>query len=114
MVSPHAADTRLRTPARWRSAPVPDGYGSIPHTAATGAVHLPTRLWWSGQSPVFDLTIKAERRRVYELVLQVGSAQDVEQLIDPDLLCQEWDTLIRPAAVRETWQPWIDAQRNLR
>ena len=103
------ADGRLRTPARWRSAPVPAGYGSRPHCGEVDVVHLPLHLWWSGESPELDLTIPAQRRRVFELVLQVGLAEDVERFVDPVLLCAEWNDMVRPAAVIETWQPWIDA-----
>ncbi len=76
-----------------------------PRTSAVGVVQPPARLWWSGGSPTFDLTIRSERRRVYELVLQVGTTQDVEHLIDPDLLSQEWDTMIRPPQSSKPGKP---------
>lgn len=101
-------DGRLRTPARWRSAPVPDDFGVQPFNGEQCVVRLPLHLWWSGESIERDLRVPEQRRRVYEIVLQVGSAQDVERFIDPQLLCADWDILIRPTAVIETWQPWID------
>lgn len=107
-----AADQRLRTPARWRSAPVPDGFGDTSFSGLVGLVELPLRLDWSPGGITRDLTDPTQRRFVYQVVLRIGTAEDVATYIDPVLLLDEWDTLILPDAVNETWQPWISQRAS--
>jgi len=97
----------LRTPARWRSAEIPHRYGSVRYCGPEGRVGLPVRLDWSSGGTVRDLRDPVQRRRVYEIVLSVGSADDVLRYIDPDALVEVWSSLVVSAAVRETWEPWI-------
>ncbi len=102
----------LRTPARWRTAPIPGGFGSDPYTGLEGPVELPGRLEWSTRGVTRDLHDPEDRQVVYEIVLTEGTAEDVLAYIDPVLLLAGWDSLTIPPAVRETWQPWI-TQRSM-
>ncbi len=104
---------RLRTPARWRTAPIPDGYGTRPYEGLTGPVVLPLALDWSTSGVVRDLDDPVDRRVVYEIVLTVGTAADVEKYVDPILLIELWPTLTKPGAVIEMWEPWIAEHQNL-
>ncbi len=107
--------TGLRTPARWRSAPVPDGFGDGPGPAvASGRVMLPLWLDWSGPPAERDLDDPVQRRWVYELVLTNGAEADVWAYIDPAVLVADWDELHLPAAVRETWAGWVAGRRGRR
>ncbi len=102
----------LRTPARWRSAPIPDGFGDNAHTGLAGLVELPLRLDWSPGGITRDLNDPVQRRFVYQVVLRIGTAEDVEAYVDPVLLLGDWETLVLPDAVKETWQPWITQQAS--
>lgn len=100
----------LHTPARWRTAPVPDGFGDAPYTGLEGPVELPVRLEWSTRGVTRDLQDPEDRQVVYETVLTEGTTEDVLAYINPVLLLEDWDSLTIPPAVRETWQPWITQQ----
>ncbi len=101
----------LRTPARWRSAPIPDGFGDIPFAGPDGQIMLPLRLDWTPAGGITrDLQDPGDRRLVYEIILTEGTAQGVQTYINPVLLLQEWDDLVLPDAVIVMWQPWITSQ----
>lgn len=97
----------LRTPARWRSAPVPDGFGDAPYVGMEGPVELPRQLEWSTRGVIRDLRDPTQRQLVYEIILTEGTVDDVVAYIDAALLLEDWGSLTIPPAVRETWQPWI-------
>lgn len=102
----------LRTPARWRTAPIPDGFGDSPYTGLEGRVELPVRLEWSTRGVTRDLADFEDRQVVYEIVLTEGTTDDVLAYINPVLLLGDWGSLTIPPAVREKWQPWI-TQRSV-
>ncbi len=102
----------LRTPARWRTDPVPDGFGDAPYRGFEGPVELPVRLEWSTRGVTRDLQDLSNRQVVYEIVLTEGTTADVLAYINPVLLLGDWDSLTIPLAVRETWQPWVTLQAN--
>jgi hypothetical protein len=54
---------------------------------------------------VFDLVSRADRARVYEIVLQGGRPADILAYIDGALLADLWDDLVLPRAVRSAWNP---------
>ncbi|MEX0836316.1 MAG: hypothetical protein WD010_09510, partial [Nitriliruptor sp.] len=56
---------------------------------------------------VRDLSVRADRIRVYELVLREGTPDDIRRYIDPILLVEVFDELNLPRAVREAWEPAV-------
>jgi hypothetical protein len=83
----------LRTPARWRSAAVPTGFGTKPYVGKTGSVVLPLSLDWS---------------TAHGVVRNLDDPADVEIYVDPRLLLDAWPAMTKSLAVRETWDPWIE------
>ncbi len=64
---------------------------------------------WKRFTRTWDLSVTSERIDYYELVLQHGLHNMIEDSVDGILLIQAWPDLILPAAVRSAWQPLIDA-----
>jgi transcriptional regulator with XRE-family HTH domain len=62
---------------------------------------------------VFDLGSRADRARVYEIVLQEGRPADILAYVDGALLVDLWDDLVLPRAVRSAWAPVIHASRGM-
>jgi len=58
---------------------------------------------------VFDLRLRADRARVYEIVLQEGRPADILAYVYGALLLDLWDDLVIPRAVRSAWTPVIRA-----
>ena len=74
---------------------------------ALAAVELPLHLNWSAPGRVFDLRSRADRARVYEIVLQEGTPTDILAYVDGALLVDLWDDLVLPRAVRSAWAPLV-------
>lgn len=72
-------------------------------------VELPLHLNWSAPGRVFDLRSRADRARVYEIVLQEGRPADILAYVDGALLLDLWDELVLPRTVRSMWTPAIRA-----
>jgi hypothetical protein len=62
------------------------------HGPASGPATPPRRLWWSG-SPTIDLDDLGQVAVFYESVLNVGSAADLADWLDADLLAGLWPSL---------------------
>ena len=62
---------------------------------------------WSAPGRVFDLRSRADRARVYEIVLQEGRPADILTYVDGALLVDLWDDLVLPRAVRSAWAPLV-------
>jgi hypothetical protein len=56
---------------------------------------------------VFDLRSRADRARVYEIVLQEGRPADILAYVDGALLADLWDDLVLPRTVRSAWDPVV-------
>ncbi|MGN6250854.1 MAG: helix-turn-helix domain-containing protein [Marmoricola sp.] len=56
----------------------------------------------------WDLSVTSERIDYYELVVQHGMTDMVEDSVDGLLLVQAWPEMTLPAPVRQAWQPLID------
>jgi glucose/arabinose dehydrogenase len=56
---------------------------------------------------VFDLASRADRARVYEVVLQEGRPVDILAYVDGALLIDLWDEMVLPPAVRSAWAPIV-------
>jgi transcriptional regulator with XRE-family HTH domain len=74
---------------------------------ALARVVLPFHLNWSEPGRVFDLLVRADRSRVYEIVLREGRPEDILKYVDGALLVDLWDDLVLPRSLRAAWQPVI-------
>jgi transcriptional regulator with XRE-family HTH domain len=97
-----------------RGAPilVPDRLPALPPARALAIIELPLHLEWSGGDRTKDLADRADRVRVYELVLREGTPDDVLHYVDPTLLLDAFDELNLPAAIRSAWQPVVARWRG--
>jgi transcriptional regulator with XRE-family HTH domain len=96
-----------RPAARGRSIWVPDHLPRLDVAQAFARVSLPLHLNWSNRGRVFDLASRADRARVYEVVLQEGRPVDILAYVDGVLLIDLWDELVLPRAVRSAWAPIV-------
>lgn len=96
---------------RGRPIWVPDRLPRLDAASALAAVNLPVHLNWSAPGRVFNMGLRADRARVYEVVLQEGRPADVLAYIDGALLADLWDDLVLPRGVRAAWSPVIEASR---
>ena len=64
-------------------------------------------LWWSGPPRTFDLSQRAERCRLYEIVLREGRPGDIEDTVDGVLLCEAWPDLVLPRSLAAAWAPFV-------
>jgi transcriptional regulator with XRE-family HTH domain len=96
-----------RPAARGRSIWVPDHLPRLDVAQAFARVSLPLHLNWSNRGRVFDLASRADRARVYEVVLQEGRPVDILAYVDGALLIDLWDGMVLPRAVRSAWAPIV-------
>lgn len=92
---------------RGKPAWVPDRLPRLEVASALATVKLPLHLNWSAPGRVFDLRSRADRARVYEIVLQEGRPADILAYVDGALLADLWADLVLPRAVRSAWSPVI-------
>jgi transcriptional regulator with XRE-family HTH domain len=106
-----AAEPRVsftqRASARGRPVWAPDRLPRLDVGRALAMVELPLHLNWSAPGRVFDLRARADRARVYEIVLQEGTPADILTYVDGALLVDLWRDLVLPRAVRSAWAPLI-------
>lgn len=88
---------------------VPDRLPRLDAASALATVPLPVHLNWSAPGRVFNLGTRADRARVYEIVLQEGRPADILAYVDGVLLADLWEDLVLPPAVRSAWSPVIEA-----
>ena len=86
---------------------VPDALPQLPVQKALAAVVLPLRLNWSDPGRSFDLRDRADRARVYEIVLREGEPKDILAYVDGTLLVDLWQDLVLPREVRDLWTPLV-------
>lgn len=86
---------------------VPDRLWQLDPTDALATVTLPRRLYWSGPSRSYRLANRADRARIYEIVLREGGPNDLLTYVDGTLLADLWDELILPKPIRDAWTPLI-------
>jgi hypothetical protein len=92
---------------------VPDHLPRLDTAQAFARVQLPLHLNWSAPERIFDLGSRADRARVYELVLREGRPADILAYVDGALLVDLWDDLVLPRAIRSAWTPVITASRGM-
>jgi hypothetical protein len=83
----------------------------LPLDRAFATVVLPLHLNWSDPGRQFDLRDRAQRARVYEIVLREGTPEDILAYIDGALLIDLWDELVIPRDVRAAWARLIKDTR---
>ena len=86
---------------------VPDHLPRLDVAHAFALVQLPLHLNWSVPGRVFDLSSRADRARVYKVVLQEGRLPDILAYVDGALPLDLWGKLVLPRAVRSAWAPVI-------
>lgn len=96
---------------RWTSGlrpyPVPSRLWRLAPEAALRRFEPGVHLWWSGPSRSFDLSLRAERCRLYEIVLREGGPEDIESVVDEMLLREAWPDLVLPRALVAAWSPLV-------
>lgn len=97
------------TTARGRPVSVPNRLPYLPPERALATVSLPLHLNWSDPTRRYRMSDRAQRARVYEIVLREGLPADILTYIDGTLLLDLWNDLILPHDIRTAWQPVIDA-----
>jgi hypothetical protein len=70
---------------------------------------LPVELNWSVPGRRFAMADRRERTRLYELLLREGAPEDFERWVDGALLVDAWADVIVPRAIRQVWQPVMEA-----
>jgi transcriptional regulator with XRE-family HTH domain len=93
--------------ARGKPVWVPDRLPRLDAAQALARVELPLHLNWSAPGRMFDLRSRADRSRVYEIVLREGTPADILNYVDGALLVDLWDDLVLPRAVRSAWAPLV-------
>jgi hypothetical protein len=96
-----------------RPVAIPDDIDAPGVKKAQGVVELPLRVRWSGPARVYDLSRRADRARVYELVLAEGAVDDVRRYIELDHLVDLWPDLVLPRHVRRAWSEWLANRRGI-
>lgn len=105
------ADIVVEPPVVWswtsgmRPYAVPSRLWRLEPDAALRWFEPGLHLWWSGPSRSFDLGSRAERCRIYEIVLREGRPGDIESVVDGVLLCEAWPDLVLPRALVAAWSP---------
>jgi len=89
---PYAVPSRL-----WRLAP----------EDALRSFEPGLHLWWSGPPRTFDLALRDDRCRLYEIVLIEGRPADIETVVDGVLLCEAWPDLVLPRELAAAWTPLV-------
>lgn len=90
-----------------RPVAVPNRLPQLAPERALATVELPLALNWSQPGRVFHLADRADRARVYEIVLREGGPSEVLRYLDGALLVDLWQELVLPRAVRAAWNPLI-------
>lgn len=83
-----------------QTAWVPDRLPRLPVAAAFARVRLPAR---PAPGREFDLAVRADRARAYEVVLRHGRPADILAVVDGALLVDLWPDLDLPPALRAAW-----------
>lgn len=98
-----------QVPGQGKPVWVPAWLPRLDVARALAVVELPLHLNWSAPGRVFDLRARADRARVYEIVLQEGTPADILAYVDGALLVDLWQDLVLPRAVRSAWAPLISS-----
>jgi hypothetical protein len=98
------ADTRGTSEARYRRPYAVAESLDLLHGPATGTVHLPAHLDWSGRAE-YDLDAPGRVVDLYRAVLiEAASPQDLHDYLDAAMLRRLWALLWLPAQLRNAWE----------
>lgn len=113
------AGVSIEAPPRWhwtggrRPYAVPSRLWRLSPADALGAFEPAVHVWWSGPPRAFDLSVRSDRLRAYEVVLREGAPADIEAVVDGVLLCEAWPDLVLPRELRSAWADLVDRGRAL-
>ena len=93
---------------RGRPIELPVELPGVEPARAFATVSLPLHLQWSSRSRRYDLSVRADRARLYSVVLREGTPADVVEWIDARLLIDLWDDLVLPAPIRAAWRRHLE------
>jgi transcriptional regulator with XRE-family HTH domain len=94
--------------ARGNTIHVPNQLPKLSAAHALRKLQLPLHINWSDKDRVFNLALRKDRGRVYELVLQEGNPGDISSIIDGALLIDLWNEIVISKKIRSEWQPLVD------
>lgn len=103
------ASVSIEAPPAWRWTEgrrpyaVPSPLWRLGPTDALGEFEPTVHVWWSGPPRTFDLSVRADRLRAYEIVLREGAPADIEAVVDGVLLCEAWPDPVLPRELRSAW-----------
>ena len=98
-----------RLSRRGRVFAVPDRLSRLPVSRAMATITLPLHVSWSEPGRLSHLADRAQRARVYEVLLREGRPADIFEYVDGALLVDLWDELVLPRDVRDAWAPVVAA-----
>ncbi|NNH75908.1 hypothetical protein HLB23_39680 [Nocardia uniformis] len=73
------------------------------HGPEHGVLRLPIELAWGGRTE-FDLEDEYDRTAVYKIVLEEGTKQHLEELVNGRLLAAIWQQMRPARPVRALWE----------
>ena len=100
--------SEVRMP-RGRRIHVPNRLWQLNPADAFRTVRLPLSVNWSNPGKEFDLSVRRQRARLYEIVIREGMPKDMLKFIDGSLLIDLWQEIVLPQVIRTHWEVTIDA-----
>ena len=94
---------------RGRRIHVPNRLWQLNPVDAFRTVQLPLSVNWSNPGKEFDLSVRRQRARLYEVVIREGMPKDMLKFIDGSLLIDLWQEIVLPQVIRTHWEVTIDA-----
>jgi transcriptional regulator with XRE-family HTH domain len=94
---------------RGRRIHVPNRLWQLNPVDAFRTVQLPLSVNWSNPGKEFDLSVRRQRARLYEIVIREGMPKDILKFIDGSLLIDLWQEIVLPQVIRTHWEVTIDA-----
>jgi transcriptional regulator with XRE-family HTH domain len=94
---------------RGRRIHVPNRLWQLNPVDAFRTVQLPLSVNWSNPGKEFDLSVRRQRARLYEIVIREGMPKDILKFIDGSLLIDSWQEIVLPQTIRTHWEVAIDA-----
>jgi hypothetical protein len=94
---------------RGRPIHVPNQLWKLNPADAFRTVQLPLSVNWSNPGKEFDLSVRRQRARLYEVVIREGMPKDILKFIDGSLLIDLWQEIVLPQVIRTHWEVTIDA-----
>lgn len=74
------------------------------HGPSSGSVTLPHSIFWAPGSKTLCLDADGTLRQAYQAVLSEGTAEQICEFVNRDLLIEIWPRLSLPASVAKGWE----------